>query len=506
MTSFSELGLIAPLMRAVEAEGYTTPTPIQARAIPFLLQGRDLLGVAQTGTGKTAAFTLPLLQHFATTEARPAARYPLALILTPTRELAIQIDESIETYGKNLRVRHAVIFGGVGQRPQVQALARGVHILTATPGRLLDLMEQGHIDLAKVEVFILDEADRMLDMGFVRDVRKVVRTLPTDRQTLLFSATMPDAITELSGSILRNPERVEVTPAATPVERIDQKVLFVEKGNKRHVLSEIFTDNAVSRAIVFTRTKHSANRVAEWLEKRGVTTGALHGNKSQGARQRALAAFSDGSVRALVATDIAARGLDVSEVTHVINYDLPNEPESYVHRIGRTGRAGCEGIAISLCDAEQIDFLKDIERTIRRKVEVDSDHEWHDATIAAMTRTPAEFAVGRSSRGRGDGGGGGGREGGGGRGRRGDSGSARSSGGNARSGGVSARSGSGSARSAAPSSPRVASPSMPRPVSPVSADAGAGRPRGPSPAGRIGDGSHAPRRRSRGAARARGQA
>lgn len=487
MTAFSELGLIAPLLRAVEGQGYETPTPIQTRAIPFLLQGRDLLGVAQTGTGKTAAFTLPLLQHFAQTDARPVPRYPLALILTPTRELAIQIDESIETYGKHLRIRHTVIFGGVGQRPQVQAIAKGVHVLTATPGRLLDLMEQGHIDCAKVQVFILDEADRMLDMGFVRDVRKVVRTLPADRQTLLFSATMPDAITELSSSILRNPERVEVTPAATPVEIIDQKVLFVEKGNKRHVLSEIFADNAVSRAIVFTRTKHGANRVAEWLERRGVTTGALHGNKSQGARQRALAAFSDGSVRALVATDIAARGLDVSEVTHVINYDLPNEPESYVHRIGRTGRAGCDGIAISLCDAEQVDFLHDIERTIRRKVAVDIDHEWHDAEIAAMTRTPAEYAVGRSSRGGRGGGGGGGRGGrseqgggggGGGRGRRSSSDNPRGS-------------GSGNARSAGPG------------ANASDASSGGGRSRGPAPRPGTSDGGQAPSRRRGGAGRAR---
>ncbi|MCB9786913.1 MAG: DEAD/DEAH box helicase [Deltaproteobacteria bacterium] len=409
MTSFADLGLCQPLLRAVEAEGYQTPTPIQARAIPFLLQGRDLLGVAQTGTGKTAAFTLPMLQLLAESDVRPAPRTPRALILTPTRELAIQIDESLATYGKHLRIQHAVIFGGVGQRPQVQALTRGVHVLVATPGRLLDLMGQGHIKLGQVEIFVLDEADRMLDMGFVRDVRTVVAALPARRQTLLFSATMPEAITGLAGSVLRNPERVEVTPAATPVERIEQRVLFVDKGDKRHVLSDLFTDRAVGRAIVFTRTKHGANRVAEWLEKGGVSCGALHGNKSQGARQRALAAFSAGSVRALVATDIAARGLDVDDVTHVINYDLPNEPESYVHRIGRTGRAGSDGIAISLCDAEQVGFLRDIERTIRRKVEVDVDHKWHDAGIAAMVSSAPQRSGGGGGGGRSGGGGGGGR-------------------------------------------------------------------------------------------------
>lgn len=382
MNNFNELGLIEPLLRAVAAEGYRAPTPVQARAIPPAIRGRDILGVAQTGTGKTAAFTLPILQRLEASS-RPLERYsPRALVLTPTRELAIQISESIQTYGRNVKQYHTVIFGGVGQQPQVSELRKGVDTLVATPGRLLDLMNQGFVYLDQVEIFVLDEADRMLDMGFIHDVRKIVTELPHSRQTLFFSATMPSAITSLAENILRDYERIEITPTATTVDRVEQRVLFVEKSKKRKLLCELFGDHKIERAIVFTRTKHGANRVAKFLGQSGVSCNAIHGDKSQSARQRALSAFKDGKLRALIATDIASRGIDVHNVSHVINFDLPSEPESYVHRIGRTARAGADGMALSFCAEDEINYLHDIERVVRQQIEVDKDHTFHDDRIA----------------------------------------------------------------------------------------------------------------------------
>lgn len=382
MTDFASLGLGDTLLQAVAAAGYSTATPIQAQAIPRLLEGRDLLGLAQTGTGKTAAFALPILQKITGERRRAAGRSARVLVLTPTRELASQIADSFKTLAGPLPLRHALIFGGVGPVPQMKAMSQGVDVLVATPGRLLDLMNQGAVDLRSVEVFVLDEADRMLDMGFIRDVRKIVAKVPAQRQTLLFSATMPDEIADLAGSLLTDPVRVEVTPQATTVERIDQRVLFVDAGAKRSLLVDRLNDASVARAIVFTRTKHGANRVAEHLEKAGVVAEAIHGNKSQSARERALDGFRAGRVRALVATDIAARGIDVEGVTHVINFDMPVEPESYVHRIGRTARAGRDGVAWSFCSADELPMLRAIEKTIRKAVPVEADHPFHAAETA----------------------------------------------------------------------------------------------------------------------------
>ena len=368
--SFSELALVEPIQRALRAENYEHPTPIQAQAIPHLLAGRDLLGIAQTGTGKTAAFALPILQRLAENRA-PAPRNSMrALVLTPTRELALQIADSFRGYGRHMGLRTAVIFGGVSQGPQVDALRRGIDILVATPGRLLDLHQQGHVRYDGVSVFVLDEADRMLDMGFIRDIRRIVPLLPKQRQSLLFSATMPDEINRLIGTLLKDPVRVEVTPAATTVERIEQRVMFVDTGNKRALLASLLGDKTIARALVFTRTKHGANRVAEGLAKGGIGAEAIHGNKSQSQRQRALGNFRDGRTRVLVATDIAARGIDIDGITHVINFELPNVPESYVHRIGRTARAGADGIAISFCDHSEKGFLRDIEKVTRQKIAV----------------------------------------------------------------------------------------------------------------------------------------
>jgi len=381
--SFSDLDLIEPLLRALSAKNYIEPTPIQAQAIPPLLAGQDLLGVAQTGTGKTAAFGLPILQHLSESQSRAGARATRALVLAPTRELAIQIAEEIRAYGRHLNLRQAVIFGGVGQHPQVKALARGVDIVIATPGRLLDLLGQGHLRLDRVTHFVLDEADRMLDMGFIHDVRRVVAALPKRRQTAFFSATMPQQVARLAGDILIDPLRVEVTPSATTVEKVAQRVFFVETENKRALLAEVLKDPALHRVIVFSRTKHGANRIAEQLEKRGVDAAAIHGNKSQGARQRALEGFKSGRTRILVATDIAARGIDVDEVSHVINFDLPNEPESYVHRIGRTARAGAAGVALSFCDAGERQFLRDIEKLTGQRLEIVAEHPFHAAAVSA---------------------------------------------------------------------------------------------------------------------------
>jgi len=382
MTTFSGLNLAQPILRAITDGGYTTPTPIQEKSIPALLQGRDLLGVAQTGTGKTAAFALPLLHRLSETPRKAQSRKPLALILAPTRELASQINDSLRIYGRHVHLRSCVIFGGTSARPQIQALNRGVHIAVATPGRLLDLMNQGHLCLDAIEVFILDEADRMLDMGFIHDVKKIIAAVPNKRQTLLFSATMPNSVQGLADGLLRDPVRVEITPSATTVEKIDQRVLFVPKDKKRALLGELMNNQDIKRVLIFTRTKHGADRVARHLHQCGVQSDAIHGNKAQNARQRALKSFRSGHIRALVATDIAARGIDVDGVTHVINFDLPNDPESYVHRIGRTARAGATGMAISFCDHDERSYLRDIEKTIRQGVEVIVDHPYHSVEIA----------------------------------------------------------------------------------------------------------------------------
>ena len=382
MTTFSGLNLAQPILRAITDGGYTTPTPIQEKSIPALLQGRDLLGVAQTGTGKTAAFALPLLHRLSETPRKAQSRKPLALILAPTRELASQINDSLRIYGRHVHLRSCVIFGGTSARPQIQALNRGVHIAVATPGRLLDLMNQGHLCLDAIEVFILDEADRMLDMGFIHDVKKIIAAVPNKRQTLMFSATMPNSVQGLADGLLRDPVRVEITPSATTVEKIDQRVLFVPKDKKRALLGELMNNQDIKRVLIFTRTKHGADRVARHLHQCGVQSDAIHGNKAQNARQRALKSFRSGHIRALVATDIAARGIDVDGVTHVINFDLPNDPESYVHRIGRTARAGATGMAISFCDHDERAYLRDIEKTIRQGVEVIVDHPYHSVEIA----------------------------------------------------------------------------------------------------------------------------
>jgi ATP-dependent RNA helicase RhlE len=374
---FSDLGLIPPIATAVAAEGYVAPTPIQARAIPHVLAGRDLLGLAQTGTGKTAAFALPILQRLAATANGNARPRPIrCLVLTPTRELASQIGESFSTYGKHLPLRNAVIFGGVGMEAQKQALRAGMDILVATPGRLLDLAGQGFIDLEKLEVFVLDEADRMLDMGFIHDVKRVIALLPRERQTLFFSATMPREAQELADRLLRNPETVAVVPPATTAEKVDQEVFFVEKGDKRALLVEVLRDTSMTRVLVFSRTKHGANRIAEHLNKHGITAEAIHGNKSQNARERALSGFKSGRLRVLVATDIAARGIDVDGVSHVVNFDVPEVPETYVHRIGRTARAGASGMALTFCDTEERPDLRNIEKLTRQAIPVVEGHPY----------------------------------------------------------------------------------------------------------------------------------
>jgi ATP-dependent RNA helicase RhlE len=400
VASFAQLSLLDSIQKALIAEGYEQPTPIQAQAIPHLLRGRDVLGCAKTGTGKTAAFALPVLDRLGRTPRAAGARGPRALVLTPTRELALQIAESFSTYGKYLRVANTTIFGGVGQGAQVEALRRGADIVVATPGRLLDLMQQGHVRFDGLEVLVLDEADRMLDMGFIQPIRRILSVLPRKRQNMLFSATMPPDIADLASSLLVDPLKVAVDPVGTPVAQVAQWVLFVNQGNKRALLSEVLRDPKMERVVVFTRTKHGANRVAEHLEKTGVQAEAIHGNKSQNARQRALSGFKEGRVRVLVATDIAARGIDIDGITHVINFELPNEPESYVHRIGRTARAGAAGIALSFCDHDERAYLRDIERLIRTQVPVVENHPYAGAAAAA----PSELS--RSSGGGGGGGGG----------------------------------------------------------------------------------------------------
>lgn len=395
VTTFNGLGLTGRLLRALEEARYTIPTPIQQRAIPLLLDGFDLLGIAQTGTGKTAAFVLPLLHNLdddAINATRGKAR---SLILVPTRELALQIAASIDTYGRHMGMRHAVVIGGVGHNAQIQALRRGVDILVATPGRLLDLVGQRHIALDACEYLIIDEADRMFDMGFIRDVRRIVDLLPDERQTLLFSATMPKDVARLAGEILFEPERVEIAAKTVAVDRIDQSVLHVDKAAKRDRLVKLLSAPDFSKVIVFTRTKRGADQVAKRLGRDGISAAALHGNKSQNARERTLAGFKAGQTRVLVATDIAARGLDVDDVSHVINYELPNEPECYVHRIGRTARAGAAGVAISFCDAAERTQLQCIERLIDQRLDVIGD-----APRPVSGSTPARKRRRRSRRGR----------------------------------------------------------------------------------------------------------
>ena len=386
--NFTELGLNPKLLEALAREGYTAPTPIQAQAIPTLLAGRDLLGLAQTGTGKTAAFLLPILHRLAAHRRPAPPRCANVLILAPTRELASQIDQSIAAYGHGLGMTHTVVFGGVSQVHQVTAMRRGVDFLVATPGRLLDLVSQGHVDLGATGVLVLDEADQMLDMGFVKPIRQAVAMLPKERQTLLFSATMPTAIASLAASLLRDPVRVEVTPPATTVARIGQSVMFTDAANKLALMKMLVKPATVSRAIVFTLTKSTANKVATALTEAGSPAEAIHGNKSQGQRERALAGFKSGAVRVLVATDIASRGIDVDDVSHVFNFDLPNIPESYVHRIGRTARAGREGLAVSLCEPEHRAWLHAIERTIGQPVPVVTDHPYHSEAARLSTMRP----------------------------------------------------------------------------------------------------------------------
>ena len=376
MQDFQSLGLSDELLLAVEQEGYTTPTPVQAQSIPPLLNGRDVLGVAQTGTGKTAAFALPVLQVM--NRSKPQGkRHIRALVLSPTRELAAQIDERFSAYSEHLDIRHKVIFGGVNQNSQVRALEKGVDVLVATPGRLLDLIGQGYIDLSRVEFFVLDEADQMLDMGFIRDIKKVLKLLPKRRQNLLFSATMPKSIAELASSFLHNAVMVDVSPEEITVDRIAQKIMFVRKADKRRLIVKIIKQEKVSKGIVFTRTKHGANRLVKQLAQSGINAAAIHGNKSQSARTKALASFKNGEIKILVATDIASRGIDVNDITHVFNYDLPNEPESYVHRIGRTARAGKSGIAYGFCDDTESGYLVGIQQLIGFEIDVAETHEFH---------------------------------------------------------------------------------------------------------------------------------
>ena len=392
---FEQLSLNEPILRALAETGYQTPTEIQQAAIPEVLAGNDLLATAQTGTGKTAAFSLPMLQMLNGRKQR-GSRGVRALILTPTRELALQIDASLRTYGRHLSLHSAVVLGGVSAVPQIKALRRKPDILVATPGRLLDLMGQGHARLDRIEMLVLDEADRMLDMGFIHDVRRIVSQLPTERQTLFFSATLVGEIADLASDMLRRPSQVAVTPAASVSGKIAQKVLFVAQADKRALLADILKGEGVQRALVFTRTKHRANRIARQLADDGISADAIHSNKSQGARQRALAAFDHGRVKVLVATDIVARGIDVDGISHVINFEMPNDPESYVHRIGRTARAGADGIALSFCDAQELSMLIGIEKLTRSALIPFEDHPFHSANIASLRHRPGASIKGNA--------------------------------------------------------------------------------------------------------------
>mgnify|MGYP001475403378 FL=1 len=385
------------ILKAIKNEGYDSPTPVQELAIPLLIEGRDVLGVAQTGTGKTAAFALPVLEKLSF--GKPQGKRNIrALILSPTRELAAQIDQRFYVYSKYMDVRHKVIFGGVSQKPQVQSLRKGIDVLVATPGRLLDLIQQGYVDLNHVEFFVLDEADRMLDMGFIRDIKKILKILPRNRQNLLFSATMPSSIANLANSFLNNAEMIDLSPEEITVERIDQAVLFVRKEDKIKLIIDIIKENQVKRGIIFTRTKHGANKLVKKLDRADISALAIHGNKSQGARTRALSQFKSGSTPLLVATDIASRGIDVDDVSHVFNYDLPNEPESYVHRIGRTARAGKSGSAYAFCDESESGYLIGIERLIGKKIPVIDDHPYHfSKAVPKHNQRPGKIRNGKNS-------------------------------------------------------------------------------------------------------------
>jgi superfamily II DNA/RNA helicase len=397
LNSFAHLGLAEPLTRALADEGYAAPTPIQSETIPLVLAARDVQGIAQTGTGKTAAFALPILHRLAETRRRPHPRSCRVLVLSPTRELSAQIVDSFVAYGRYLRPSVALAIGGVNIKPQMRALTPGVEVLVATPGRLLDLLQNRAVTLDRVEYFVLDEADRMLDMGFIHDIRRIAEKLPTTRQTLLFSATMPKEIAELASSMLQHPARVAVTPAASTVERIDQRIIHIDRAGKPALLAEVLRAEPVDRALIFTRTKHGADKVVRVLAKAGLNAAAIHGNKSQSQRERVLAAFRTGALRTLVATDIAARGIDVEGISHVINYDLPNIPESYVHRIGRTARAGADGVAISFCDAEERAYLRDIEKVIRRSIPA-TDRSAHRDGVRAQTSGAAGATHSRQQR------------------------------------------------------------------------------------------------------------
>lgn len=378
---FSDLNLSPLILKAIEEQGYENPTPIQEQSIPFLLQGKDLLGCAQTGTGKTAAFALPILNRLAQNRIRLEPKHARVLILSPTRELAVQIHESFLNYGKHLKLRMAVIFGGVSQGQQVSALSQGVDILIATPGRLLDLINQRFIQLQKTEVLVLDEADRMLDMGFLPDVKRILPMVPKSRQTLLFSATMPKDIQDLANSLLKEPVKVKVAPVSSTAELINQSVMYVDKSKKRELLVHLLQDNSLHRVIIFTRTKHGANRLSDTLMSLKIPSEAIHGNKSQNARQRALENLKNGKNRVLVATDLVARGIDIDNISHVINYELPADSESYVHRIGRTARAGAQGIAISLCDSEERSYLREIEKLIGKEIPLNKNQPYHSRFV-----------------------------------------------------------------------------------------------------------------------------
>ena len=394
--SFENLNLIEPILKALKTEGYTTPTPIQAQAIPLVLHKHDLLACAQTGTGKTAAFAIPIIQLLTEDKTPTQGKKAIkCLVLTPTRELAIQIGESFANYGRNTNLKYKVIFGGVNQYSQVESLRAGVDVLIATPGRLLDLMNQRHVDISNIKFFVLDEADRMLDMGFIHDVKKVIAKLPAKRQSLFFSATMPPVIVKLADTILVNPSKEEVTPVTSTAEKINQVVYFVDKENKKPLLIDILKNNKIERVLVFTRTKHGADKVVKDLVKVGIQAQAIHGNKSQNARQNALNNFKSKLTRVLVATDIAARGIDIDELSHVINYELPNIPESYVHRIGRTGRAGASGIAIAFCDAEEKEYLRDIQKLIGKTIPVIDDHAY-ELKNHTVVKTPQKQQQRRS--------------------------------------------------------------------------------------------------------------
>ena len=391
--TFAALPLAAPIQRALAERGYTQPSPIQAQSIPLVLQGRDLLGCAQTGTGKTAAFSLPILDALHRRPATPRPRSARVLVLTPTRELATQVGKSLETYGTHLGIRHALVYGGVGQGPQVNALRKGVDVLVACPGRLLDLIDQRHVDLSSVEFFVLDEVDRMLDMGFLRDVRRIVSLLPARRQSLFFSATLASPIVKLAHEILRDPATVTIEPEVTTAEKIVQRVCFVAKEDKRSLLMDHLRAQAAGElAIVFSRTKHGANKLARQIADAGIQAEAIHGNRTQAQRDRTLEKFRAGRLPVLVATDVAARGVDVKAATLVVNFDLPNEPEAYVHRIGRTGRAGAAGHAVSYCSPDEREFLRDIEKLIRCEIAVDEGHEWH---LDDLQRLPVSRPQGR---------------------------------------------------------------------------------------------------------------